>query len=276
MIEKDFAERLKKAKSQADIEQLQKERLQMRAGRAGGQDRVASAPHGEGRRREEGPGRPQLQEARHSGRPDARALAPATVPTDRMSSRMSLADELYEAQRSRLLALLQKLSYEQREVTLASGAKSNFYIDCKQTVLTAEGHFLVGSLFGRILATRAPDVEAIGGVSVGADPLASAVSTLSFVAGRPLPAFYVRKEAKGHGTGAWIEGTKSLRSGMPVAILEDVVTTGGSALKAIARVREHGLKVGIILGIVDREEGGREVLEKEAPLVTLFRRSDFL
>ena len=77
-------------------------------------------------------------------------------------------------------------------------------------------------------------------------------------------------------TGAWIEGTKSLRTGMPVAILEDVVTTGGSALKAIARVREHGLKVAIILGIVDREEGGREVLEKEAPLVTLFRRSDFL
>ena len=189
---------------------------------------------------------------------------------------MSLADELYEAQRSRLLALLQQLSYEQREVTLASGAKSNFYIDCKQTVLTAEGHFLVGSLFGRLLATRAPEVEAIGGVSVGADPLASAVSTLSFVAGRPLPAFYVRKEAKGHGTGAWIEGTKSLRPGMPVAILEDVVTTGGSALKAIARVREYGLKVGIILGIVDREEGGREVLEKEAPLVTLFRRSDFV
>ena len=83
---------------------------------------------------------------------------------------------------------------------------------------------------------------------MGADPLASAVSTLSYVAGRPLPAFYVRKEAKGHGTGGWIEGTKSLRPGMPVAILEDVVTTGGSALKAIARVREHGLKVAIILG----------------------------
>jgi orotate phosphoribosyltransferase len=188
---------------------------------------------------------------------------------------MSLADDLYEAQRARLLALLKQLSYEEREVTLASGQKSNFYIDCKQTVLTAEGHFLVGSLFGRILATRAPEVEAIGGVSVGADPLASAASTLSFVAGRPLPAFYVRKEAKGHGTAAFIEGTKSLRTGMSVAIVEDVVTTGGSALKAIGRAREYGLKVGIILGIVDREEGGREVLEKEAPLVTLFRRRDF-
>jgi orotate phosphoribosyltransferase len=183
---------------------------------------------------------------------------------------------LYEENRARLRALLHRLSYERREVTLASGLKSNFYIDCKQTVLTAEGHFLVGSLFGRILAERAPEVEAIGGVTMGADPLASAVSTLSYIAGRPLPAFYVRKEAKGHGTAAWLEGTKSLRPGMPVAILEDVVTTGGSALKAIARVREHGLKVAIILGIVDREEGGRETLEKEAPLVTLFRRSDFV
>ena len=186
------------------------------------------------------------------------------------------AEALFEDNRRRLLALLTRLSYEQREVTLASGLKSNFYIDCKQTVLTAEGHYLVGSLFGRVLVEKAPEVEAIGGVTMGADPLASAVSTLSYIAGRPLPAFYVRKEAKGHGTAAWIEGTKSLRPGMPVAILEDVVTTGGSALKAIARVREHGLSVGIILGIVDREEGGREALEKEAPLVTLFRRSDFL
>ena len=189
---------------------------------------------------------------------------------------MSIGADLFEENRKRLLALMTRLSYEEREVTLASGAKSNFYIDCKQTVLTAEGHFLVGSLFGRILATQAPEVEAIGGVTMGADPLASAGSTLSYLAGRPLPAFYVRKEAKGHGTAAWIEGTKSLRPGMPVAILEDVVTTGGSALKAIARVREHGLKVAIILGLVDRDEGGRETLEKEAPLYTLFRRQDFV
>jgi orotate phosphoribosyltransferase len=189
---------------------------------------------------------------------------------------MAIGDELFEQNRARLLALLKRLSYEQREVTLASGLKSNFYIDCKQTVLTAEGHFLVGSLFNRVLAEQAPAVEAIGGVTMGADPLASAVSTMSFIAGRPLPAFYVRKEPKGHGTGQWIEGTKSLRAGMPVAILEDVVTTGGSALKAIARVREHGLTVSVILGLVDREEGGREVLEKEAPLVTLFRKRDFV
>jgi orotate phosphoribosyltransferase len=186
-----------------------------------------------------------------------------------------LGDELFELKRARLLAQMARLSYERREVTLASGQKSDFYIDCKQTVLTAEGHFLVGSLMLGLLRERAAGVEAIGGLTMGADPLASAVSTLSYVSGRPLAAFYVRKEPKGHGTGQWIEGIKSLRPGMPVAILEDVVTTGGSALKAIGRAREFGLEVKLILGLVDREEGGREALEREAPLVTLFRKRDF-
>jgi orotate phosphoribosyltransferase len=187
----------------------------------------------------------------------------------------TLGDELFELKRARLLVQMTRLSYERRDVTLASGQKSDFYIDCKQTVLTAEGHFLVGSLFLGLLRDRAPEAEAIGGLTMGADPLASAASTLSYVSGRPLAAFYVRKEPKGHGTGQWIEGAKSLRPGMPVAIVEDVVTTGGSALKAIGRAREFGLSVKLILGLVDREEGGREALEREAPLVTLFRKRDF-
>jgi orotate phosphoribosyltransferase len=91
-----------------------------------------------------------------------------------------------------------------------------------------------------------------------------------------LPAFYVRKEPKGHGTGQWLEGIKLLRPGMKVAILEDVVTTGGSALKAIERARAFGLEVSLILGLVDREEGGREALEAEAPLVSLFCKRDFV
>jgi orotate phosphoribosyltransferase len=187
----------------------------------------------------------------------------------------TLGDELFELKRSRLLAQMARLSYERREVTLASGLKSDFYIDCKQTVLTAEGHFLVGSLMLSLVRDHAPAVEGVGGLTMGADPLASAVSTLSYISGRPLTAFYVRKEPKGHGTGQWIEGIKSLRSGMPVAILEDVVTTGGSALKAIGRAREFGLDIKLIVGLVDREEGGREALEREAPLVTLFRKRDF-
>lgn len=186
------------------------------------------------------------------------------------------AHDLYERHRARLLELLRTLSYERREVTLASGLKSDFYIDCKQTVLGAEGHFLVGATMNHLLATRAARVEAVGGLTMGADPLASAVSTMSYLTGRPLQAFYVRKEAKGHGTGQWIEGVKSLRPGMPVAILEDVVTTGGSALKAIARAREFGLEVVATIGLVDREEGGRETLEREAPLYTLFSKRDFV
>lgn len=110
---------------------------------------------------------------------------------------------------------------------------------------------------------------------MGADPIASAVSTMSFIMGRPLRAFYVRKEAKGHGTGQWIEGTKALRQGMKVAIVEDVVTTGGSALAAVARARDFGLDVRAIVGLVDREEGGRQVLEKEAPLHALYAQRDF-
>jgi orotate phosphoribosyltransferase len=187
----------------------------------------------------------------------------------------TLGDELFELKRARLLALLSRLSYEKREVTLASGRKSDFYIDCKQAILTAEGHFLAGSLFLGLIRDRTPEVEAVGGLTMGADPLSSAVSTLSYVAGRPLTGFYVRKEAKGHGTGQWMEGAKSLRPGMPVAIVEDVVTTGGSALKAIERARGFGLVVKLIVGLVDREEGGRETLEHEAPLVTLFRKRDF-
>jgi orotate phosphoribosyltransferase len=183
--------------------------------------------------------------------------------------------ELFERHRARLLELLKLLAYEEREVTLASGRKSNFYIDCKQAVLGAEGHFLVGWLLNRLLADRAPEVEAVGGLTMGADPLASAVSTMSFVMGRPLAAFYVRKEAKGHGTAQWLEGWRNLRADMPVAILEDVVTTGGSALQAIARARAFGLRVVLAVGLVDREEGGREALEAEVPLVTLFQRRDF-
>ena len=100
---------------------------------------------------------------------------------------MSGSDQ-FERHRARLLELLKTLAYEEREVILASGLKSNFYIDCKQAVLSAEGHFLVGWLFGRLIAERAPDVEAVGGLTMGADPLASAVATVSYLGQKPLHA----------------------------------------------------------------------------------------
>jgi len=178
--------------------------------------------------------------------------------------------------RARLLELLTQLSYEEREVVLASGKSSNFYIDCKQAVLTAEGHHLTGQLVCELLAQVAPEVRAVGGLTMGADPIASATATVSFQLGRPLDAFYIRKEPKGHGTQKWMEGDKVVKPGTPVAIVEDVCTTGGSTLKAIERARLAGLEVVHAIGLVDRLEGGGEAITRETPLTTLFTRRDFL
>lgn len=187
--------------------------------------------------------------------------------------------DLLEASRARLFTVLSERSFEERDVVLASGRRSNFYIDCKQTTLTAEGHLLVGRLlFAELVRAElgAAPFVGVGGLTLGADPMASAVSLTSALAGHPIPAFIVRKEAKGHGTGAWIEGIKGLTPGGRVAILEDVVTTGGSAEKAITRAREAGFVVDLVLALVDRQEGGREALEAlGVRLVSLFEKKDF-
>ncbi|HZA14455.1 MAG TPA: orotate phosphoribosyltransferase [Myxococcaceae bacterium] len=179
--------------------------------------------------------------------------------------------------RARLLELLTQLSFEKKRVKLSSGLESDFYIDCRKTALTAEGHWLIGRLLLQEIRHRMPEVRAVGGLTLGADPLASAVSTVSYLAGWPLGAFIVRKEPKGHGTGAWIEGISGLEKGTPVAILEDVVTTGGSTLKAIERARLEGLDVAHAFALVDRLEGGREAIEASGcALTALFTRRDFL
>lgn len=179
-------------------------------------------------------------------------------------------------QHQRLLALLREHAFEEREVLLSSGKRSNFYIDCKQVSLHAEGIFLIGQLMRAIIDRVAPEAEAIGGLTLGADPLASAVSLTSFLAARPLHAFVVRKEPKGHGTGQWLEGMGNLRPGMPVVIAEDVVTTGASTLRAIERAREAELRVVHVVALVDRQEGGREAIEAAAPLTALYGKQDFL
>jgi orotate phosphoribosyltransferase len=182
-----------------------------------------------------------------------------------------------ERDRERLLELLTTLSFARRKVVLSSGRESDFYIDCKPTALTAEGHFLIGRLLLAAIHQHAPDAEGAGGLTLGADPLASAVSLTSYLAGRPLPAFIVRKEPKGHGTGQWMEGRKLLREGAAVVVLEDVVTTGGSTLKAIERVRSEGMQVLGAFALVDRLEGGREAVEEKGHrLVSLFTRRDFI
>lgn len=178
--------------------------------------------------------------------------------------------------RARLIQILSERSFERRQVKLASGKVSDFFIDCKQTILTAEGHALVGELMFEALSELGP-VDAVAGVALGGCPLASAVSLISHQRGRDLPAFYVRKEKKDHGTEKLIEGDKALSPGMRVALLEDVITTGGSSLKALEILRQAGATVSGIVALVDRAEGGREAIEAEGiRVVSITTRRDFI
>ncbi len=180
------------------------------------------------------------------------------------------------ASRERLLALLTERSFKKQKVLLSSGKESDFYIDCKKTALLAEGHFLVGHLFFEAIRRLAPEAVGVGGLTMGADPLSSAVSLVSHQEGQPLAAFYVRKEPKGHGTGQWIEGLGAFETGARVAILEDVITTGASTIKAIERARAEGLVPVAVFALVDREEGGKDAVEKTGVKVNaLFARRDF-
>lgn len=179
-------------------------------------------------------------------------------------------------ERSRFIDLLRALSFERRRVTLASGKESDFFIDCKQTILTAEGHALAGSLMFAAL-DQLPVCAAVGGVELGGCPLASAVSLISFQRGRALPALYVRKASKDHGTKKLVEGDKSIVPGMAVALLEDVVTTGGSSLRAVESLKQVGVNVVGIIALVDRLEGGRETIEGAGlPLISIATRRDFM
>ncbi len=178
------------------------------------------------------------------------------------------------AMRGRLASLLLEKSYRAGEVTLTSGRKSDYYFDCKQTALHPEGAWLIGNLLFDLLPEG---VRGVGGMTLGADPLVTAVSIASFLRGRPLPAFIVRKAAKGHGTNQFLEGLSNFRPGDTVALLEDVVTTGGTLLTVIDRVQDAGLVVGAVVTVLDRKEGGAERLaERGFPLLSVFTRDALL
>jgi orotate phosphoribosyltransferase len=159
----------------------------------------------------------------------------------------------------RLLALLAERSARRGRFTLASGRQSTLYIDARLTTMHPEGLTLIGPLGLAALRQVGWHVDAIGGLTLGADPIAYAISYASALAGVPLRAFTVRKEAKTHGAGKRIEGP--FQRGDRVAVIEDVITTGGSALTAVDAVRAEGGEVAGVLALVDREEGGREALE---------------
>lgn len=175
----------------------------------------------------------------------------------------------------RLARLLVEKSYREGDFVLASGRRSDYYFDCRVTALHAEGSWLIGRLFNDLL--KELDIRGVGGMTMGADPLVSATTVLSHELGRPLHGLLVRKESKGHGTNQFVEGLGNFQSGDPVAMLEDVVTTGGSLLKACDRVRDAGLNIVAVCAILDREEGGREKLKEAGyELHALFTRKELV
>jgi orotate phosphoribosyltransferase len=177
--------------------------------------------------------------------------------------------------KSRLARLLLELSYKEGDFTLTSGKKSDYYFDCKQTALNAEGGYLIGRLFVEMLKDYA--VQGVGGMTLGADPLVTSVTVVSFLEGRPLPGFIIRKKSKGHGTNQYLEGLANFSRGDKVVLLEDVCTTGGTLITAAERVRDAGLDIVGVLAVLDREEGGRERLEEAGlALNAIFTRQELL
>jgi orotate phosphoribosyltransferase len=175
----------------------------------------------------------------------------------------------------RLLSILAERSARRGQFTLASGRQSTLYIDARLTTMSPDGLALIGPL--ALAALRDVDwrVQAVGGLTLGADPISYAIAYASADTASPLRAFTVRKEAKAHGTGRLIEGP--FHAGDRVAVIEDVITTGGSALRAVEAVRAAGGTVAGVLALVDREEGGRDALVSAGlPVVALARASDIV
>ena len=172
-----------------------------------------------------------------------------------------------------LMALTRQKALKFGQFTLASGKQATYYLDGKQVTLDPTGARLVAEGMLDLLATG-PMPAAVGGMSIGADPITAAIVTMSAVRNTPVVGFMVRKESKGHGTNQYIEGP--VKPGDTVVIVEDVVTTGGSSLKAIERAEAFGLKVVGVLAIIDRMEGGAEAfVQRGYPLKSLLTIRDF-
>jgi len=190
-------------------------------------------------------------------------------------------------QRDTLLNLIATHSFKLGDFTLASGQKSDYYIDCRTTTLHAEGGRLSGLVFYDLIRERFPQAEAVGGLTMGADPLVSNTASASAwhalqqgqdpanLATKLMQGFLVRKAEKNHGTGRRIEGF--LKQGAQVIIVDDVCTTGGSTITAIEAARESGMNVAGVLCLVDREQGGRANIEAAAagaPFISVFTATD--
>ena len=176
--------------------------------------------------------------------------------------------------REQLVQLLAERSARRGTFTLASGRISHFYVDCRLTTMSPDGLVLVGPLALGMLLESGWTVDSVGGLTMGADPVSYAIAYASALTGAPIRCFAVRKEPKGHGLGKRIEG--SFRRGDRVVVIEDSMTTGGSALNAAAAIRAEGGEVIGALTLVDREEGAREALEAAGIPLIAFTTADEL
>ncbi|MGZ5805236.1 MAG: orotate phosphoribosyltransferase [Xanthobacteraceae bacterium] len=182
-----------------------------------------------------------------------------------------------QTSRTRLADIIFKRSFGRGEITLASGRKSDFYFNLKPTMLDPEGAALLAELTLEALA--ADKIDYVGGLEMGAVPIAGAIAQLSFLKGKPIPAIFVRKKPKEHGAKLSVEGLAKgeTLAGKRVVVVEDVTTTGGSAMKAVEAVRDAGGEVALVFTMVDREEGATEFFaEQKLPFRALYRAGDFL
>ncbi len=175
----------------------------------------------------------------------------------------------------RLARILKDKSYKEGDFTLTSGRKTDYYFDCRVTALHPEGSWLIGNLFNDMF--HGLDIKGVGGMTLGADPLVSSITVISHERGNPLAGLLVRKQAKGHGTGNFVEGLGNFKKGDHVAMVEDVVTTGGSLLAACRHVQDAGLIITAVGVILDREEGGREIIKEAGfDLKSIYTRRELL
>lgn len=182
-----------------------------------------------------------------------------------------------ETMKRRLVELILERTFrftEEPTFKLASGTMSSYYFNCKPTTLNAEGMYLTGNLlFDLIKKRKSWNAKGVGGLTLGADPLANAIAYTSYLKGEPLESFVVRKEPKKHGTMLWIEG--NVKKGDRVVIVEDVITTGGSTIKAIDRAKKSGLRILGVVVFIDRQEGGKEAIEAMGvPVTALLTREE--
>jgi len=184
-----------------------------------------------------------------------------------------------ENHRERLISLIYEKAFRyspEPVFKLVSGRMSNYYFNCKAVTLDPEGMYRIGNIICDMIEGK--PVQGIGGLTLGADPIANAVAYTSFLRKKPVNAFVVRKSAKTHGTMQWIEG--NVKAGDSVVVLDDVITTGKSTIEAIGRIREAGLKVFSVIALVDRQEGGyeaiKEYLADETPVYSVVTREDVM